>query len=101
MYTIFALLWGIALLTIFFRPPYTYTSFHRPVYGAKIEDGHYYLRIDQTKQEYQEVTREQYEEVDRATTYSPIALVGMGLGLVGIVCIGDKFGLLPKLEKSA
>lgn len=86
----FTILYWIMLVIFFIRPPYTYTSFPQPAYGAKIEGNHYYLRIDKTLQKYEEVTRQQYEEVDRATTNFAIGIsIGM-LGFSGLCYLGKK-----------
>lgn len=59
-------------------------------YGSKIEGNHYYLKTDKNHEEYKEVTRQQYEGVDKSSTNAGIALFGGGFGLLMFGYLGIK-----------
>ncbi len=94
----FIILYVVVWITFESFSSYTQSSFPQATYGAKIEGNHYFLRIDKTQDKYQEVTRQQFEEEDRAKTNFAIIGCGGMLGLFAFALIADKLKI-TKIEK--
>lgn len=71
-------------------------QFAESIYGSKIEGGRYYFRIDKNRQEYKQVTAEQYERIVQSNNNSSAAIFGGLLGFVLLILVGAKFQMLPE-----
>ncbi len=71
------------------------SQFAQSIYGSKIEGGHFYFRINKDREEYKQVTAEQYERIVQSNNNSSAAIFGGLFGFVLFILGGAKFQMLP------